>query len=196
MKNFNNLKKHIESYYADRIKRAKKATRRFDSRGYNVEMTPAGLRAELKKLEKEKQAEILKLEKASQCDSLKSLEISIVWKKSAIWGYNPTAEVRIRDGKNYSFLTGFASGCGYDKESASIYSALAGNPIFNKFIFENYRKKGLKDTYPFRYGKNESLPSFCFSGCGISCLRNWAEKLGYKWHESHTKTSDFYLIKK
>lgn len=196
MKNYNNLKKHIESYYADKIKKAKKAKRRFDSRGCNVEMTPAGLRAELKKLEKEKQADLLKLERASECETLKEIEISITWKRSAMWGYNPTAEVRVRDGKNYSFLIGFASGCGYDKESASVSNALQDSAIFNRFIFENYRKQGKDKIYPFSYGKNESLPSFYFGGCGLGCLRNWAEKMGYKWHEQHTKTSDFYLIEK
>lgn len=196
MKNYKNFKKHIIKYYEEQEKKAKKSKRRFDSRGMNVKMTPAGLRAELKKLEKEKQADLLKLEKASECESLKELEIAIIWKKSAIWGYNPTAEVRITDGKNRYFITGFASGCGYDKESASVSNALQDSAIFNRFIFENYRKQGKSKIYPFNYGKSDSLPTFYFGGCGLGCLRNWAEKIGYKWHESHTKTSDFYLITK
>ena len=52
---------------------------------------------------------------------VKSITITIEWKKSRTWGMNPNAnaQVEYKDG-TYDTGSASASGCGYDKESTVI----------------------------------------------------------------------------
>lgn len=194
MKNTKNLIKHCENAYNQQIKEAKRAKYRLDSRGVMVEMTPAGLKTKLKEIEKRKAAALARIQNAA-LDSIKSLDISVEWHKSRTWGNNPRAEVRIHT-QNGEFLslTGTASGCGYDKESAAIAAALNGCAVFDNLIFNNYRKA--KPGHPFYYSKRDPLPFLEISGCGVGVLERWAKMAGYKWTEQHGKKWDFYTMEK
>lgn len=77
--------------------------------------------------------ELLKIENEKNQKPVKSLTISIEWKKSRMWGHNPhaTAMVSYHDG-TYEHREGYkASGCGYDKASTVVAE------IFNDFL--NYK---------------------------------------------------------
>jgi hypothetical protein len=72
---------------------------------------------------------------------VKSLTISIEWRKSRTWGHNPHAEVAVEfhDG-TFIRKDGYkCSGCGYDKESTVIAE------IFNDFLrYKLYEKHELE----------------------------------------------------
>lgn len=195
MKNIKLLKAHCEKVYNQRIKQAKRAKFRLDGRGLRVEMTPAGLKAEIRKLEKRKAAALARID-AATVDSIKAARITVDWKKSRYWGNCPTAEVEIwTAGGQYFNATGRASGCGYDKESAAIAQALGGLAAFDNLIFDNFRKA--KNTgQPFYFRKCDALPFLEISGCGVGVLAQWVKMSGYKWTEQHGKKWDFYEFEK
>lgn len=194
MKNIKQLKAHCEKVYNNKIKEAKKQQFRLDSRGVRVAMTPAGLKTELKAIEKRKAAALARIDAAAR-DSIKDLTIKIEWHKSRNWDNNPAAQVEIRTtGGEYITLQGKASGCGYDKESAAIAAALSGCAVYDNFIFNNYKKA--INGHPFYYSDRDPLPFLEVSGCGVGVLEKWAKMAGYKWHEEHGKKWDFYSITK
>lgn len=196
MRNTKTLIKHCEKVYNQRIKDAKKKEFRLDSRGIRVPMTEKGLAIELKNLEKAKAKALKRIELAAQ-DSIKRMVIRVEWHKSKMWGYNPVADIDITttNGKYYN-TTGKASGCGYDKESAAIGSALYDIAVFDNLIFDNYKKYKKANSHPFYYRDTDALPFLEISGTGVGTLRNWAEMCGYKWHEEHGKSCDFYIMEK
>lgn len=124
---------------------------------------------------------------------LKNIYVSVIWVKNNTWGMNPQATAYIN---NILCGCGRASGCGYDKLSAAVDSAIYNNKTFRKAII----KRSLKAII-----KNEALPygvyaDSCgiyasFNGCGISTFRNICEWLGLKnFTHNETKTSDFITV--
>ncbi len=90
-----------------------------------------------RKEERERAKELAKQQEAINQPEVKSLLITIEWRKSRIWGSNPhaTAEITYKEpnagpwGTGFYKETGFTcSGCGYDKESTVIAE------IYNKFM--------------------------------------------------------------
>lgn len=107
---------------------------------------------------------------------IKSLTISIEWRKSRTWGMNPYASV------NVEYLTGedrhirdegfTASGCGYDKESTVIAA------IFNKYLaYKLYLP--LKGDAP--YGMRNSDYKYYEGGVGTGCYKLISEFIGGKF---------------
>lgn len=196
MKNYNKLKNHILKYYKKARAAAMVAERRFDARGINVPMTPAGLRAELRRLDREEAATLARLDAAAAAPVIEYINIHVEWNKSRMWGYNPRAAVTVYGvGGGCVRSEGRASGCGYDKESAAVAHALAGVAMYDRFIFENWARCSDGD-HPYYYDYRTRLPEFGLSGAGVGELRRFAEKCGYKWTESHGKMSDHYTIEK
>lgn len=123
-----------------------------------------------------KKATAERLQKLAEVEAAKMpavIDISVTWHRSAVWGYNPLAEVFTERRRTY----GTASGCGYDKESAAVASALNANPEALKIIYE-YVEKGGK--LPYGASIWAGLPSFD-GGCGVSCYRSIFEACGYEW---------------
>lgn len=108
------------------------------------------------------------------------------WHKSSVWGYNPTAETWA--GWN-TYGQGSASGCGYDKLSASICSSLSDQAQKNikTAILRAYAKHGKPKNETARalpYGLYVSLYAYggislSFGGCGETTIRNIFEFCGF-----------------
>ena len=71
---------------------------------------------------------IKKAEAVAAAQTLTACRVSVEWKKSRVWGYNPAVTVDAwtvdTDGaQECATTTGRASGCGYDKQSTAIAEA-------------------------------------------------------------------------
>lgn len=133
---------------------------------------------------------MLKIQDMKNAGSLKYLKITVEWSRSQTWGYNPHVEAWAQYA-NIGTLhgTGSVSGCGYDKESAAVSSAI--NDIMKPFILKHFNT--LKD--PAVYGVCDY--SLCFEGgVGMSCFLKAFKACGYEVHGSHGKTFDSYIIVK
>lgn len=151
----------------------------------------------IEKVKKEATKKLNKqLEKISEIENakdLQDLDICIDWKKSYTWGWCPRAYIRshLLDQQKYNYYErseGYASGCGYDKLSSAIASALNDSNGALKLLYtaEEKRlrkaKKGLTTSrrdfigYGSGYG---SMPYF-EGGVGFSSQISIFENLGFK----------------
>lgn len=152
------------------------------------------VRKQIKKEEAKKQIVkndcLLKIQDMKKAGSLKYLKITVEWSRSQTWGYNPHVEAWAQYANiGTLYNTGSASGCGYDKESAAVASAI--NDIVKPFILKNFST--LKD--PAIYGVCDH--ALCFDGgVGMSSFLKAFRACGYDVHESHGKTFDSYIIVK
>ena len=103
------------------------------------------------------------------------INISVEWHRSSVWGYNPAAEISAERCRTY----GKASGCGYDKESAAVASALNAIPEALKIIYKYVDEGG---ALPYGARVWAGLPSFA-GGAGIGCYRLIFEACGYEWRQ-------------
>lgn len=132
---------------------------------------------------------------------VKSIAISIEWRKSRTWGSNPflDAQVSFQDG-SYESVDGITcSGCGYDKESTVIAQ------VFNMFMkYSLWEIHDLivagEDVGEMPYGiyirqqtdKQEAWMNFN-GGVGTSCYYRIAEFIGGKFERvASGKTYDAY----
>ena len=146
--------------------------------------------AAIKEVEKERALYIGRLNAANTSEKLTFIRINVNWKKSNMWGYNPTAETWTSGGY---YNTGRASGCGYDKESAAINKALKPSPSLTRFLIENRAKIG--DVYGL--SNYAGLPQIEISGKGTSELLFIFRKVkGWTIHEMHGSMFDGYTIEK
>lgn len=132
---------------------------------------------------------IKKLEAAGAARDVEKIYISVEWKRSRVWGYNPTATVR-----GYSEVSeDSASGCGYDKESAAIAGAFNKNPEVMRILYNHAEAGGA-----FPYGVNvwAGMPYFD-GGCGASVFYKIFEACGFKFEEvASGKLFNAYIITK
>jgi hypothetical protein len=84
---------------------------------------------EERKKQRELDKQLARVEKEKNQPEVKEIHISIEWKKSYMWGYNPhlDAEVYFKNGQ-YARFKATCSGYGYDKESTVIAD------VFNNFL--------------------------------------------------------------
>ena len=113
-----------------------------------------------------------------------SLDISIEWKKSSMWGMNPHAELTVYSKNSYARYKATASGCGYCKLSAVMADVFNQSLSLRKLILNNDRLVyGLRDTY------------FASGGVGVSTLQNAFDCLGLKLKQTATgKTFDAFSV--
>ena len=128
-------------------------------------------------------------------NDLLSVKIQIEWKKSKMWGYNPTCNIVVQDDKNryINYTSGSIGGCGYDKKSTSVADALNASPTIRKLFCE----KGENVTsYGFRHQNNDSLP-YLDGRVGCECYSRVFEEMGYKFESiAHGDNFDVYNISK
>lgn len=165
-----------------------------DSEGYKKYLIE---RAKLKanKSLSEKINRILTIGKAGD---LKSMTISIEWKKSGTWGSNPTATCEVVTSEGYkSFSSGSISGSGYCKESTAFADASNQSNALLKALYKKMNKnKDKKPSEIFGYGSGYGLPRL-EGGVGVSCYYRIFEALGFKMkHISSGKTFEVYIITK
>lgn len=130
-------------------------------------------------------------------NNIESITINVEWVRNQTWGYNPHATVYTNNG---DLTEGKASGCGYDKESASIAEALnKNNDILKLLYIAKNKKMTLKNTNNhdiLGYGSGYGVLPYFDGGVGVSSLLNIFRKLNYNITEHHTEKSDFYTITK
>ena len=116
-----------------------------------------------------------------------AVSISVEWHNSRMWGANPhaiaTGDKRRSEGR--------ASGCGYDKLSASLASAFNQNPEILKILYD-HAEAG--EAFPYGVHTFAGLPSFA-GGYGVSCFYSIFEACGYTFRQvASGKTFDVYEI--
>ena len=148
-------------------------------------------------------------EAVAAAPTLTECRISVEWKKSRVWGYNPAVTVDAwtmdADGMTEcTTTTGRASGCGYDKRSAAIAEALNASPAILKALYnaEERRLKGRESRKQSRrdfigYGSGCSARPYFEGGCGVSVFYKIFENCGYTFEQvASGKTFDAYKITK
>lgn len=125
------------------------------------------------------------IEDAKQASEVDRIIINVEWKRSQMWGSNPSASVEVRTKTGFfRYNSGSIGGCGYDKESAAISEALNKSNEVLKMLFEA-KDKDIKNSNEniFSYGMNSGiLPTFS-SGCGVSCFYDNFNAIGMKFEK-------------
>ena len=137
---------------------------------HNEYKTERGFLANLQKRNDENER------RANKKDVLR-VTITIEWKRSRVWGYNPHASawVKYADGGADRFSGYTCGGCGYDKESTVV------SQIFNEVLSGMlYRLRNTKKEKPYGIILNKTdFPSF-EGGVGMTCYFRIVEFLGGK----------------
>ena len=123
------------------------------------------------------------------------ITLEVEWKRSAMWGYNPSVDMRWEDANgnwHYMEKAGCASGWGYDKHSTAVAEAL------NHFKNLRYavRNRNFKKA---PYGIRKCEYNYCFfeGGVGMSCYPRIFDWLGYDMKcVANGKTYDKWVIVK
>lgn len=124
---------------------------------------------------------------AESCKLPESVNISVEFTRSRIWGSIPHATITAEQRRTF----GTTSGCGYDKESAAIASAMNQNPEVMRILYD-HAESG--EGFPYSVHTFAGLPSFD-GGCGVSCFRSVFEACGYEWRQvGNGKTFNAYAI--
>lgn len=123
-----------------------------------------------------------KLEAAEQAERATEIEVSVTWKRSRQWGWNPTAEARVKSAKGEVLGTGFASagGYGYDKRCQAIVDSLNDIPAIRRLCIEH---KDCWSWSPIPRLENRGLSYV------LEKLRDW----GFDIHE--VDTQNYYSLK-
>lgn len=161
-----------------------------------------------KQLEKALEKSLHRLEVVAAAPVLNWVTIHVYWKRSTVWGYNPTAEAYSNAGET----VGRASGCGYDKGSAAVAEALNRNNAALRVLYEAAEKALPEGKKPstnglasgcvswraiLGYGSGYSLLPYFEGGVGVSEYAHIFEKCGYKWSSNRSaKHYDYYSIEK
>ena len=152
--------------------------------------------------------DIKKLEEAEKAADVVRVSVSVTWHKSRTWGYNPAAEIRIEDAAGHvKRYTGSASGCGYDKESAAIASALNQSSSINKMLYD-CKEAAISAGRTYEEGSEQNTP-FIHYGAGYGSVPYFEGGVGVTSHigvfkacgldlkvSNHTDYSDFYYFER
>ena len=161
-----------------------------------------------KQLEKETAEKLERLERIEAAPDINYIRVSIEWKRSRVWGYNPAVEVWTDAYRGYTY--GSASGCGYDKESAGIADAFNDNESILKIIYtlkEKALRAGKKDTSAtacthvnneacIGYGAGYTVLPYFEGGVGANCFWSILKKAGFEESGEHGKTFDVYRLER
>lgn len=146
------------------------------------------VRGMVKKYEAWEEKRLGMLRAAAAAPVLSWLSVAVEWKRNSTWGNNPTATVRANDG---TFM-GWASGCGYDKESAAVGEALNKSFAVRKVLFTAAEKA--LNAAPLAhvngggcvswresigYGSGYDVLPYFEGGVGVNCFWSILEKCGY-----------------
>lgn len=159
-----------------------------------------------RKLEKRCNAAIEKLNTAENREKVYSITISVEWKRSYTWGYNPSAICTIVTENNCQRYYGSASGCGYDKLTAAIAQALNQCEALIGAMYdckEHAIRKGYRDNAQtnnsnrdcIHYGAGYGALPYFEGGVGWCSFAGLFETLGFKCIASdrNSKNHDFWV---
>lgn len=153
-------------------------------------------RREAKKLAKE----LARIEAEKNQKPVKSIDITIEWKRSKTWGSNPNCEARIqyKDGSFDNSPVYKCSGCGYDKESTVIADVFNDYLKYKLWALSDEQIKGghgSMDSGSAPYGVTNYSKNYrnFAGGIGTNCYYAISEYIGGKFeHVTGGKTFDVY----
>ena len=150
-------------------------------------------------IEKAIAKELLHLQTVEQAADLESITVSVEWKKSRMWGSNPTADARVCDkdyGHNYS--SGSVGGCGYDKCSTAVANAVNQSNSFLKAMYLVKEQNVSKKNHElFGYGSGYGILPRLEGGVGVSCYPRIFETIGFTFNTTASgKSFDVYTVTK
>jgi len=139
---------------------------------------------------KQLQKEVAQIESEKNQKPVKSITITIEWKKSRTWGSNPNCEaaVSFKDGTFEHSPIYKCSGCGYDKKSTVIAD------VFNNYLkYKLYDPKLVKKSDPpYGFYIKEGWKHYN-GGVGTSCYHRISEFIGGKFENvASGKTFDVF----
>lgn len=147
-------------------------------------------RIKAKKARKEAKRTAERLEKLAAAEAAAvapSVDISVEFRHSRTWGWNPHATVRA-----WATVTeDSASGYGYNKESSAIAGAMNTNPEIMRILYDH-----AETGEPFLYSVYTFAGLPFFNGeCGVSGFRSVFEACGYEWRQiASGRTFNAYTI--
>ncbi len=148
--------------------------------------------------------EVNKIKAVENSGKLLSVKISIEWKRSQMWGSNPSAECWAtfinKDGNTDSkyVVSGSIGGCGYDKQSTAVANCL--NQI-NEVLKPLYEIKNndvsSNNNDLLGYGSGYGILPYIKGGVGVSCYNRIFEKIGFEFKSvASGKNYDVYTIER
>ena len=150
-----------------------------------------------KQLQKSLANELTHLDKVMNAPELGTVKITVEWKKSRMWGSNPTADAWSSAGLA-TVNSGSIGGCGYDKGSTAVARCLNQLPEVLKLMYVIKNANPDKSNHDlFGYGSGYGILPTIEGGVGVSCYPRIFEKLGYTFDTvASGKTFDVYQITK
>jgi hypothetical protein len=153
----------------------------------------------LAKTEKRIAKELQHLETVGNAPDLVEITVSVEWKKSRMWGNNPTADAREQNAAGWErYTSGSIGGCGYDKHSTAVAQAVNQSNSFLKAMYEVRERDtttSLREL--FGYGSGYGILPRLEGGVGVSCYPTIFEKIGFKFaNTAGGKTFDVHTISK
>lgn len=164
-----------------------------------------------KAIYKQIEREVSKIQTVFNSGILIDAKIVIEWKRSRMWGSNPSAEcwytyTDATGNRNSGYVTsGSIGGCGYDKQSTAVANCLNQinevlKPLYvakNKVVRDDTTNNGDFNKNLFGYGSGYGILPSIEGGVGVSCYPKIFESIGYKFEtQASGKTFDVYTIKK
>lgn len=161
-----------------------------------------------KEIEKEIEKKLAHLEAVANAPEVDYITINVEYKRSSVWGYNPVVEV-ITNSES-GFFTGYASGCGYDKESAAVAEAFNKSLGIMKVLYtlkEKALEAGESDESKTActghdnrncvgYGAGYSVIPYFEGGVGVNCFWSILKALGYETQCNYGKRETLYRLYK
>jgi hypothetical protein len=142
--------------------------------------------------------ELNKITSVNNAKDVKHVKIVVEWKKSAMWGNNPTAEIWVtyKDSTSDFFTSGSIGGCGYDKESTAIAKALNQcNGLLKPMYLKRNKKPNTDNREIFGYGSGYGIKPYFEGAVGTSCYYSIIESIKGKFEKQASgKTFDVYTI--
>lgn len=159
-----------------------------------------------KKIEKEIEKKLALLEAVANAPEVDYITVNVKYRRSSTWGYNPAVEV-ITSGESDIFR-GYASGCGYDKESTAVADAFNKSLGILKVLYtlkekaleagESDKSKtactGHNNKNCVGYGAGYSVIPYFEGGVGVSCFWDILKKAGFDISCNYGKHENFYRL--
>jgi hypothetical protein len=146
---------------------------------------------------------LAKVSDIANSGDLKDIKIQVEWKRSAMWGSNPNAELWMgfkNSADNYDskhFTSGSIGGCGYDKLSTAVANVLNQCKPLLKALYE-FKDANIetKNHDLFGYGSGYGLLPQFEGGVGVSCYNDIFNKIGFEFKSvASGKTFDVFEVK-
>lgn len=161
-----------------------------------------------KEIEKEIENKLAHLDAVANAPEVDYITVNVEYKRSSIWGYN--AAVEVITNSESGFFTGYASGCGYDKESAAVAEAFNKSLGIMKVLYTLKEKAleagetdesktactGHDNRNCVGYGSGYSVIPYFEGGVGVSCFWSILKKAGFDTACNYGKHENFYRLNK